>query len=155
MMIFNCRNILLRIFILNLLLSIGCVIWNFVGSYGNFRKSDKDFLIDTSPTAGDHGNVIKGNHEYQDSSAKDNKNQEDARKRTQRFLHIATTADDVFLPGIIGLIKSTYRNANTKQFSNCIIIQFEIFLTPYQNSSTIEELFNTIQKFREHFRNYV
>ena len=143
MMKFNCRNILLRIFILDSILSIGYVIWNFVGSHGNFKKSEEHFVTDTSPVAGDLPNSIKGTYENQDSSMKDNQNQEESGKRTQRFLHIATTADDVFLPGVIGLIETTYRNSNTKQFSNSIIIQFEIFLTPYQNSSTIEELFNT------------
>ena len=69
--------------------------------------------------------------------------QPNTRIRSQNCLHIATAADDVFLPGVIGLIKTTYRNSVTKSDSPFIRIQFEIFLTPNQSSESIKNLFKT------------
>ena len=50
-------------------------------------------------------------------------------------VHIATAASDEYLPGVIGLIKSAYR---TSRYPH--LIQFEIFLTPDQSASEIENL---------------
>ena len=69
--------------------------------------------------------------------------QPNIRIRSQNCLHIATAADDVFLPGVIGLIKTTYRNSVMKSDSPFIRIQFEIFLTPNQSSESIKNLFST------------
>ena len=69
--------------------------------------------------------------------------QPNIRIRSQNCLHIATAADDVFLPGVIGLIKTTYRNSILKADSPFIRIQFEIFLTPNQSTESIKNLFST------------
>ena len=50
-------------------------------------------------------------------------------------VHIATSANDEYLEGVIGLIKSAYRKSRTPG-----LIQFEIFLTPEQDASAIEHL---------------
>ena len=50
-------------------------------------------------------------------------------------VHIATAANNEYLEGVLGLIKSAYRKLQTPR-----LIQFEIFLTPEQNASAIENL---------------
>ena len=50
-------------------------------------------------------------------------------------VHIVTAANDKYLIGVIGLIKSTFRRS-----LNTDLIQFEVFLTPDQNASLIEDL---------------
>ena len=50
-------------------------------------------------------------------------------------VHVVTAANDEYLVGVIGLIKSTFRRS-----LNPGSIQFEVFLTPDQNASLIENL---------------
>ena len=59
-------------------------------------------------------------------------------------VHIATAADDDYIEGVIGLIKSAYRKSLHPS-----MIQFEVFLTPSQNLSAIEDL----QLSKESFNN--
>ena len=145
----NGRHLLFRIFIFNCILSIGCVIWIFIGGHDNIKISAKNLIPDSVPVAGNHRTwkSSKGAH----ATVKEIKKEDEPGGRSQRIIHIATTADDVFLPGVIGLIKTTYRNSNTKRHSYSITIQFEIFLTPDQNSSTIEKLFNGQEAKENHW----
>ena len=50
-------------------------------------------------------------------------------------IHIVTAANDEYLIGVIGLIKSTFRRS-----LNPDMIQFEVFLLPNQNASLIEDM---------------
>ena len=145
MMKINCRSILYRILILDSVLSIGYVMWAFVSSQGNSGIFAISFRTDTSSIVSNrHNAMVTANDNHPAYSAtRVYRSQKNSSIGAKRFIHIATTADDVFLPGVIGLIETTYRNSNTKRDSNNITIQFEIFLTPKQNSSTIKDLFNS------------
>ena len=56
-------------------------------------------------------------------------------KSTNKMIHIATAANNAYIEGIFGLIKTAYRKS-----SNPSIIQFEIFLTHDQNASLIQNM---------------
>ena len=56
-------------------------------------------------------------------------------QNSNKKVHIATAADDEYIEGLIGLIKTAYR----KSF-HTTMVQFEVFHTPDQNLSAIEDL---------------
>ena len=107
---FISRNLLVRLFILESILSIVYVLWVYVANHGNPGISIQSFITFSSPENGKPKNVeINENKDPKDITT----NHENE-KRKMRYINIATTADDVFLPGVIGLIKTTYRNFITE-----------------------------------------
>ena len=115
------------------------MIWVYVANHGNPRISIKSIITLSSSEEGQPKNVeINENTEPKDIII----NLEND-KRKLRYINIATTADDLFLPGVIGLIKTTYRNSKTIRNRGNITIKFEIFLTPNQDSGIIKDLFNS------------
>lgn len=145
MMQSRCRNCLFRILVLDSILSIGYVVWLFVGGdqVPGIRTQNCSIIANTSPVIGNQINSELRTHNQLHFTTKAFGKHEGSGVRYHNYIHIATTADDVFLPGVIGLIKTTYRNSNIKLHSSNVTIQFEIFLTPEQDSGAIKNLFNS------------
>ena len=141
----RCRNCLFRILVLDSIFSIGYIIWVFIGGDQLPGISTHNCSITTngSPVVGNQENSDLSSHSRLHDTTKAFEKQQGSRMRDHNCIHIATTADDVFLPGVIGLIKTTYRNSNMNMHSSNVTIQFEIFLTPQQDSGVIKNLFSS------------
>ena len=91
---FISRNLLVRLFILESILSIVYVLWVYVANHGNPGISIQSFITFSSPEKGQPKNVEM--NEY--TEPKDIITNIENDKRKLRYINIATTADDVFFP---------------------------------------------------------